>query len=165
MQRQYVLLEPTVADLRGRLPAIESDLVARAIAKGIIRSAAEAKIRPLDALDLGKTTKEFVHSFASTNWEKYVDAETIGDMCITIFGLANLSADPKLLDVRFSVGVPLRPIFQTGTLEASYVQTEPKVVFTDDVKYDKGDKATIELIGRATGSEKFVLLGLVVEKL
>jgi hypothetical protein len=38
-------------------------------------------------------------------------------------------------------------------------------VFTDDVKYDKGDKATIELIGRATGSEKFVLLGLVVEKL
>jgi hypothetical protein len=165
VKRQYSILEPLPTDIRNRLVAIEGDLIHRAIAKGIIRTPDEAKIGPIDATDFGKTTKQFVHSFSSADtWEKYVDAQAIGDAVMTIVGIANLSADPKLLDISFSVGVPLRPLFQSGDLEAAYAQTEPKVLFTEDVKYDKGDKATIEVMGRATGSEKFVLMGLKCEK-
>lgn len=163
----YPVLEPAGGDIRGRLLMVTDELVARAIAKGIIRNPTEAKIRPLNAQDLDstKTTEAFSHSFSSANtWEKYVDAKTVGDAVITIVGLANLSASPKLLEARFGVGTPVRSQFQTGLLTPMYVQEEAKVLFTEDVKYDKGDKVTIELLGSATGTEDFALIGLLVEK-
>jgi hypothetical protein len=165
--RQFLVLQPTGPELNFALERLVPELVRRAIAKGVIRTPDEARVRPLDALDLGKTTKAFSHTFAADNtWEKYVDAETIGDMVIGIVGIASDSADKRLLDVRFSVGVPLRPIFQTGTLQAMYVQEEPKALFKsgEEPIFEKGDKATIEVYGRSTGEESFVLLGLVVEK-
>jgi hypothetical protein len=163
----YTILQPTSGDIRGRLAELETNLIQRAIAKGIIREPGEAKIRPLNAQDLDSTkpSEAFSHSFSDADtWEKYVDTKTVGDMVITIVGLANLSDDPKLLDMRFGVGTPVRSKFQTGLLTPMYVQEEKKVLFTRNVEYDKGDKVTIEVLGSATGEEKFALIGLVCEK-
>jgi hypothetical protein len=163
----YPIFEPTSGDIRSRLAGLENSLIQRAIAKGIIRDPSEAKVRPLTAQDLDSTkpSEAFSHSFSASNtWEKYVDAKTVGDMVITIVGLANLSDSPKLLDVRFGVGTPVRSKFQTGLLTPMYVQEEKKVLFTKDVEYDKGDKVTIEVLGSATGTEDFALIGLVCEK-
>lgn len=167
VKRQFQVLQPLGPEVNIALERIVPELIRRAIAKGVIRAAEEAKIRPLDALDFGKTTKKFTHTFAAADtWEKYVDAYTIGDCVIGIVGVASDSTSPKLIDIRFSVGVPLRPILQTGTLQAMYVQEEKKVLLKEgeEVYYEKGDKATIELYGTATGAESFILIGLVCEK-
>jgi len=169
-QRTYTLLEPSPADIRARLVAVERELVSRAIAKGIIRSAGEARIRDLEGEDLGLDTEVFVHSVTAANtWEKYydgtkrIDAVTIGDMIICIVGMYNDAADPKSIKVRYSVGVPLRPILEVS-FQPVYVQDQPKLLLTKDVWFEKGDKATIEVYARATGADGLAFLGLVCEK-
>jgi hypothetical protein len=164
MKREYILPQVEGPDIRARLAGIEAELINRAIKKGIIREAKEARIRLLDATDFGKPTREFTHTFSAAHvWEKWADAVEVGDKIICIVGAYNYNANPKTNSIRFGVGVPVRPVFEAN-VDPMYVQQEPKVLFTDDVFYEKGDKVTIELYGTATGDDTLSLLGLVCEK-
>jgi len=166
LERHFPVLQPTAAELNSILQEVAPILHRRAVAKGIVRPEDICRISALNAFDLGQKVGTFEHTFtAAHTYEKYVDAYTLGDMCIAIVGIASDDADPGLYGVRFSVGVPLRPITEQK-FQAMLMQKEPKIIFKRErvVYYDKGDRVTIELIGRRTGAESFILLGLKAEK-
>lgn len=164
MKREYTLLQVGRPDIISRIASVEPDIVSRAIKLGVIKNPEEARVRTLDARDLGKTVAYFQHTFAAANtMEKYVDAYEVKGKVICIFGVAFTGAK-NLVNIRFGKGVPVRPVFETGLVDAAYVQQEPKVLFSEDVWVEPGEKLTIEVEGRDTGAENFVLMGLVCEK-
>ncbi|MEM2234023.1 MAG: hypothetical protein QXP81_10855 [Nitrososphaerota archaeon] len=165
MKREYTLLQVGRPDIISRIASVEPDIVSRAIKLGVIKNPEEARVRTLDARDLGKTVAYFQHTFAAANtMEKYVDAYEVKGKVICIFGAAFTSDLQNLVNIRFGKGVPVRPVFETGLVDAAYVQQEPKVLFSEDVWVEPGEKLTIELESRAIGAENFVLMGLVCEK-
>jgi len=165
------LVKVDAPQIRARLMALKEELIRRALAKGVIKTRGEAVIRDLlPETDFGLANEVWVHSQAAANtWERYYDgtkrieAVLVEDKVIGIIGMRNDAADPKVVVIRFGLGWPLTVVRGVFHVQSQYLEPEIIALFSKDIIYEKGEKITIEVYGRAAGADGTAFIGLVCE--
>lgn len=165
--RSGILPEPTSAEIRARLASLETELVSRAVHKGVVKSPADAEIMDLEPdEDLGLANKVWAEDLATANaYNTVVDGRDVGDKVIGIVGVINTASTPLTTNVQFLLGTAAAPTAVRGRfhIEPMYVQEEKKALFTRDIIYEKGEKISIRQYAKAAGTDNLQFIGRVVQ--
>jgi len=169
--RSHHTVKTDKAEVSAKLVALRTEIVRRAVEQKIAgitlpEQVEVTQISPVE--DLGKTVEDWTYTYtAAQTWERFIEAYDIGERIIGIIGVRILSPNPYTIVVRFGLGWPLTFIKGWFHIESGHGEPQVMVVFEQPIIFNKGDKATIELYGRAgaTGvTERIEFVGLAARK-
>jgi len=119
----------------------------------------------LPKTDLGLTNEVWEATISSANaWNPWISNQLEDQRFVVIYGLANLTADPVTTAIKFSTGASKTKIIDVVQYEDLYTNKERvDGYFNRFIVYKHKQYLNADLYARATGTERLVLKGFVVE--
>ena len=158
--------EMDIADVTALKQALLDRMFEIAMAMGVVERREELIYRPiLPKTDLGLTNEYWeTPSLTANTWNTYFSKQLDDQRFVGFYGVTNLSADPVVTGLKFSVGAGKTKTLDVLQIEDLYSDSERvDGYFKNPIIYKEKQYCNLEVYAKAAGSDRLVLKGFVVE--
>ena len=157
--------EITVEDITAIKQAVVDKLFEVAMAMTGLKKE-DLIVRPiLPSTDLGLTNETWeTPSLTANAWNTYFSKQLNDQRFIGFYGVSNLSPDPVVTAIKFSVGAGKTKVLDVLQIEDLYSDSERvDGYFKAPIIYKEKQYCNCDIYARAAGSDRLILKGFVVE--
>jgi len=140
---------------------LEAELIRRAIARKIRKTAEELIVRTLTPTDLGFLIIYSSQTItAAYDYNKTVDFTLPDDVIIAIFGIKSKLVEPLTTVLKFWKNITPLIVTQIEKIETEKIR---ELILETPIIWEAGERIRIDQYARATGTDEIVYLGLICE--